>query len=98
MKNKSEMNSLRYIVRRSFAQLFDTSQMWKTHFKSMSFDSFRKYVSRLVEEHELIPVGKGLYYVGKELPPDIVKIVFVIIFMIHTDLVIETVHYFIDLI
>lgn len=71
MKNKSEMNSLRYIVHRSFDQLFDTSHMWKTHFKSMSFDSFRKYVSRLIEENELIPVGKGLYYVGKELPPDI---------------------------
>lgn len=56
-------------------QLFETFVMWYTSFGDMSIDSFRKYVSRLLEEKELTFVSKGLYYVGNKLPEDIYELV-----------------------
>lgn len=75
MKNKSEMNTLRYMIHRLKGQIFETRMFYFNCSKDMSFDSFRKYVSRLVEEKELIQIAKGIYYIGDQLPENIGELV-----------------------
>lgn len=71
MKNKSEIAHLRYYCHRNRGSLFETGLVNKMSFMDIPSDSFRKYVSRLVEEKELTQVSKGLYYIGSELPENI---------------------------
>ena len=69
------MNTLRYMIHRLKGQIFETRMFYFNCSKDMSIDSFRKYVSRLVEEKELIPVAKGIYYIGNQLPENIGELV-----------------------
>lgn len=47
--------------------LFDVELMFGNVFQCDDFDSFRKYVSRAKEQSNLCEVGKGVYYIGKNL-------------------------------
>ena len=75
MKNKSDTNLLRYYCNCHKEELFDVDEVHNGHFKELSPNTFRKYVSRLVEEHKLQPISKGLYFIGQEIPNNIDELI-----------------------
>lgn len=59
MKNKSTTNLLRHYCNLHKGEMFDVHDV-SIHFKNVPISSFRKYVSRLVEEGILTPISKSL--------------------------------------
>ena len=70
------MNQIRHYCNLHFQEIFDVEIVNRVKFYTVAPNTFRKYVSRLVEEHALTPVSKGVYYIGPSLPEDIGEIVF----------------------
>lgn len=69
MKNKSTTNLLRHYCNMHKNEIFDVYNV-SCHFKDVPNSSLRKYVSRLVEEGILLPISKGVYFIGND-PTDL---------------------------
>jgi len=60
----TDMGALRKYCKENEGGIFDTGYLTKNNFKFINKDSFRKFVSRLVDEEVLTPISKGIYYIG----------------------------------
>lgn len=58
------MGALRKYCKENEGGIFDAGYLMKNNFKFINKDSFRKFVSRLVDEEVLTPISKGIYYMG----------------------------------
>lgn len=63
MKNRSDTNLIRHYCKLHQDQIFDVHDMMM-QFRDIPPSNFRKYVSRLVEEHVLTPISKGVYIIA----------------------------------
>ena len=71
MKNKSDTNMLRHYCNLHRGKIFDMARVNKQEFPNYPDNVFRKYVSRLVIEGYLLPIDRGIYFIGNELPTNI---------------------------
>lgn len=55
--------------------IFDVQFLHRQEFSTYDESSYRKYVSRLVEEGLLTPISKGVYFIGKSLPSNLDSII-----------------------
>ena len=55
--------------------IFDVQVLHCHEFSTYDESSFRKYVSKIVEEGVLTPISKGVYYIGKSLPDNLDSII-----------------------
>lgn len=76
MNNHSTTNLIRHYSNLHFQEIFDVELVNRFKFNTVAPNAFRKYISRLVEEHILTPVSKGVYYIGPSLPDRIDEVVF----------------------
>ena len=63
MKNKSDTNLIRHYCKLHQDQIFDVHDMMR-EFPNVSPSNFRKYVSRLAEDHVLALISKGVYLIA----------------------------------
>ena len=76
MNNHSTTNLIRHYCNLHFQEIFDVELVNRIKFNTVAPNTFRKYVSRLVEEHVLTPISKGVYYIGPSLPDNIEQVAF----------------------
>lgn len=75
MENQSATNQIRHYCQYHSGTIFDVFEMHKGMFHEIEERSFRKYVSRLVNEGRLTFISKGVYYVGKKIPDNIDRLI-----------------------
>lgn len=75
METESTFSQIKHYCKHHPQTIFDVAQVLQAYFPSINAGSFRKFVSRLVQEGALIPISKGVYYIGQEFPENVEEII-----------------------